>query len=140
MASADRASLADEPATFSTKLLSSAMAKLIESAMVPVKSSVTVASTVRSPSARSEISSSNCKIACWFLSFICSDSIRLRRVILKLIKPSITNAAKNPATAAKVVISLNTRCPALLSPATVLSKPSNCVSKTGTSTKRAAAD
>ena len=50
----------------------------MESAMAPVKSSVTVASTVRSPSARSPSSSSRRRIAAWLRWFSLSSSFRRR--------------------------------------------------------------
>ena len=52
-----------------TKIRSWSMVKLIESAIAPVKFSVTDACTVRSPSARSANSSSSCRIfACTLTS------------------------------------------------------------------------
>ena len=51
-----------------TRLRSCSMAKLIESAIAPVTSSVTVALTVRSPSASEPISSSRRMIASWLRS------------------------------------------------------------------------
>jgi hypothetical protein len=49
-----------------TSSRSCSTAKLTESAMAPVMSSVTVARTVRSPSASELISSSRRMMACWF--------------------------------------------------------------------------
>ena len=54
-----------------TRLRSCSIAKLIESAIAPVISSVTVAFTVRSPSASEPISSSNRMIDSW-LRLFCS--------------------------------------------------------------------
>ena len=52
-----------------TRVRSCSTAKLIESAIAPVMSSVTVAFTVRSPSASEPISSSRRMIASWLRSF-----------------------------------------------------------------------
>ena len=62
-------SLIAEPWMVVTSSRSASTAKLMESAIAPVMSSVTVACTVRSPSARLDSSSSSRRMACWFRSF-----------------------------------------------------------------------
>src|SRR5580765_3538868 len=61
-----------------TRPRSSSMVKFTESAMAPVISSVTVALTVRSPSARFPISFINRRIASWFERLVFSVSARWR--------------------------------------------------------------
>ncbi len=55
--------------------------------MAPVKSSVTVAATVRSPSARSAISSSRRRIAAWLRSFFSAVSASRRLVSRTITRP-----------------------------------------------------
>ncbi|MOA28079.1 hypothetical protein D3C78_1490000 [compost metagenome] len=68
--------------------------------MVPVKSSVTEAVTVRSPSARSSISSSNRMIAFWLRSFFCAVSCNWRLVSRTITRPirMIDISASKPST------------------------------------------
>ena len=79
-------------ATLDTRWRSSPIAKLIASAIAPVKSSDTVASTRKSPSPRSAISSSRRIIASWFDSLVFSVSSRFRRVPLYTITPKPSSA------------------------------------------------
>ncbi|MNG14119.1 hypothetical protein D3C84_978490 [compost metagenome] len=68
--------------------------------MVPVKSSVTEAVTVRSPSARSSISSSSRMIAFWLRSFFSAVSRSCRLVSRTITRPMrmIDISAARPST------------------------------------------
>ncbi|MCY1533398.1 hypothetical protein D9M68_687220 [compost metagenome] len=72
----------------------------MESAIAPVKSSVTVAATVRSPSARSAISSSSRRIAAWLRSFFAAVSASRLRVLCTITRPMrmIEPRANTPST------------------------------------------
>ena len=85
-----------------TSSRSCSTAKLTESAMAPVISSVTVAFTVRSPSASELISSSRRMIACWFFWF-CIPASTARRLsaprndrTISAMETRITISAREP--------------------------------------------